>query len=64
MDSTAVPGRRVHIPARDEIRRFCADGRFTECPVNQGRGSIPRKRHEDYSMTQVVADRLALAVSL
>jgi len=29
------PGERVRIPARDEIRRFCADGRFTECLVNQ-----------------------------
>jgi hypothetical protein len=29
-----LPGGRVHIPTRDEIRRFC-DGDFTECPVNQ-----------------------------
>jgi hypothetical protein len=30
-----LPGGRVHIPTPDEIRRFCAGGRFTECPVNQ-----------------------------
>jgi hypothetical protein len=30
-----LPGGRVHIPAPDEIRRFCAGGRFTECPVNR-----------------------------
>jgi len=30
-----LPGGRVHIPVPDEIRRFCAGGRFTECPLNR-----------------------------
>ena len=30
-----LPGGRVHLPSPDEIRRFCAAGRYSECPVNQ-----------------------------
>ena len=30
-----LPGGRVHIQSAEEIRRFCATGRYAECPVNQ-----------------------------
>lgn len=39
-----LPGGRVHIPRPDEIRRFCASGDFTECPVNQRWTSLIRAK--------------------
>jgi hypothetical protein len=30
-----LPGGRVHIPPPEDIRRFCATGRYGECPLNQ-----------------------------
>lgn len=44
-----LPNGRVHIPAPDAIRRFCAGDRFTECPVN-GRWTslVPAEPAQDY----------------